>query len=234
MEIIVSAEPLIGISRTSDALGRYYASIFQDEVRARILLSQLQGLGLKTFLCPYHPRLLRLFESINENRDFDICPVHINVVQYSRAMQNYGMVGFARRQLMTVKVGSLPEIALFGMRHASQILTRDFQYASLLLASIEMSSFKRFCPGVAFLHPYMTDLALANENEEFFRLFASFVHKHKAEAGLMTNNIGVLLDKLDKWAIDIACIAGPVNKTGYHMTPDQHRCEELVANTKEK
>ena len=144
------------------------------------------------------------------------------------------MVRFALRQLASMKVGNIPGIVLFGTRHLPQILVRDFRYASLLLASMEMASFRRFHPRVVFLHPQITDLILANGNKEFFRLFASFARKYQAEAGLMTNNTGVLLDKLDRWGIDIACIAGPINRTGYHMTPDKHRCEELIANTRRK
>lgn len=233
MNVIISTEPLIGMSRTSDALGRHYGSIFKDETKAKILLAQLQGLGLKTFLCPNHPQLLKLLGSLNSAGNFEIYPILLNAAEYSRDIQQYGMIGFARTQLSSLKIRNLPRIAFIGMRYLPQILMRDFRYASLLLASLEMAKFGAFHPRAVFLHPQMTDLALANGNEEFFRLFVSLVHdKCKAEAGLMTNNIGVLLEKLDKWDIDIVHIAGPVNRRGYHMKPNQAKCEELIAKAR--
>ncbi|GEM_PF-7009427 len=233
MKAIVSAEPLIGVSRTSNAHTRYYRSVFQNEDKVKILLAQWQSLGLKTFLCPSHHQLLEILGDSSRVMDVEIYPILLDAAQYSKAIQNYGMVGFARRQLTRIKIPHLPGIAYTGVRYLPKILRRDFRYASLLLASMEMASFGRFPARVVFLHPQVTDLALANDNGEFFRLFARFVRsRYKVEAGLMTNNIGVLLDRLDKWSLDITHVAGPVNRRGYHMKPDQSKCEELIAKTK--
>ena len=221
-EMIVNAEPLFEMGNTSSG---------EDDFRARVLLSQLGDLGLRALLCPPHPRLLRAIEDTGSS-GFDIYPVLLDPGRYSREIQSYGEVGFARRELMKAGPRGILVPALIALRHLRGILRRDFRYASLLLASLEMARLRGSRPALVFLHPQATDLALANGNEEFFRLFASLARgKYGAEPGLMTNNTGVLLSRLDEWDIDILYIAGPVNRSGYLMKPDQSRCEELIVST---
>jgi len=230
--VIVSMEPIDGVSSISDSLSRYFATTFRDDNRVKIFLSQLHGLGLESIACSYNARIIDILKSMKGTKDFQVYPIVLNPARSSRDIQNYGMVGFARRRLSSAGIPNLLSLALTSLRHLPGVLKLDYGLLSILLAELELLEFKKFNPKVVFLHPSMSDMALANHNEGFFRLFTTFFHgKHGVEPGIMSNNIGFLLEKLDEWDINVKYVASPINRRGYHMKPDQQKCEELIKKT---
>ena len=227
--VIVSTEPIDGVSSISDSLSRYFATTFRDDNRVKIFLSQLHGLGLESIACSYNTRLIKVLKSMKGTKDFQIHPIVLNPAGISRDIQNYGIVGFAKRRLSSAGIPNLLSLALTSLRYSPGVLKMDYSLLSILLAELELLEFRGFSPRVVFLHPSMSDMALANRNESFFKLFTAFFHgKHGVEPGIMSNNIGFLLEELDEWDINVEYVAGPINRRGYHMKPNQQKCEELI------
>ena len=227
--VIVSTEPIDGVSNISDDLSRYFATTFRDDNRVKIFLSQLHGLGLESIACSYNARIIDILKSMKGTKDFQVYPIVLNPARSSRDIQNYGMVGFARRRLSSAGIPNLLSLALTSLRHLPGVLKLDYGLLSILLAELELLEFKKFNPKVVFLHPSISDVALANCNEAFLKLFSVFFRgKHGVEPGIMSNNIGFLLEKLDEWDIDVEYVAGPINRRGYHSKPNQQKCEELI------
>jgi hypothetical protein len=83
---------------------------------------------------------------------------------------------------------------------------------------------------VVFLHPQITDLALAFGNRLLFELYVRVMRKRfHTEPGLATNNLGWLLPKLKEWNLKIPFLLTPFNPAGFLMKPSQAECETLLA-----
>jgi len=175
MRVIVNAESMMAMSHDSNNRAWRDGRVTQEELKAKVLATQLQGVGLKAFLCPGHANGISIFEEHRHAAEYEIYPVLLNASNYSRDMQQLGMVRFAWKQFRQLGIKNLLGIITIGIRHPRPILMRDFRYASMLLAAMEIAKFKMFHPRVVFLHPQITDLALANGNKDFFKLFANFV-----------------------------------------------------------
>lgn len=230
--LIVSAEPLGGTSTISDKLGRQIGTEFGDETRMKVFLSQLHGLGLDSLTCSPNARIIDVLRSMKGTKDFQVFPMVLDLSRSSRDIQNSGMAGFAKKRISSAGVFSIPNLTVASLRRLPSVLKMDYGLLSILLAELEVLEFRRLDERVIFLHPSMADMALANQNKDFFRSFATFFRgRHGAEPGIMTNNIGCMLEKLDQWRISVDYVAGPVNRRGYHMRPNKHRCEELIRQT---
>jgi len=100
-----------------------------------------------------------------------------------------------------------------------------------ILFEVELASFKSLDPRVVFLHPQITDLALAFGNRPLFELYVKVMRKRfQAEPGLATNNLGWLLPKLKEWNLTVPFVITPFNSSGFLMKPSRADCEALAAS----
>jgi len=79
-----------------------------------------------------------------------------------------------------------------------------------------------------FLHPQLTEIALAGRVSELFTEFAARVRDRGLEAGLLTNNPLVAADLLGERLGVFSAIVSPCNPRGYKMVPDRVTCERLL------
>ena len=161
-----------------------------------------------------------------------VYPIIPNVIGYVREATDYGLVGAARRRVAQMAIADLLKIGVRGVLKAPSVLKRDFNTLMSILFEVEMASFKFLQPRVVFLHPQITDLALAFGNRPLFDLYARVMRRRfNAEPGLATNNLGWLLPKLKEWNLAIPFLLTPFNPGGFLMKPSQLDCETLLAST---
>ena len=85
---------------------------------------------------------------------------------------------------------------------------------------------------MVFLHPQITDLALAFNNRPLFELYVRVMRRRfHTEPGLATNNLGWLLPKLKEWNLTIPFLLTPFNPAGFLMKPSRADCETLLTST---
>jgi hypothetical protein len=160
-----------------------------------------------------------------------VYPIIPNVIGYVREATDYGLVGAARRRVQQMALVDLLKIGIRGALKAPGVLKRDFNTLMSILFEVELASFKSLKPRVVFLHPQITDLALAFGNRPLFELYVRVMRKRfKAEPGLATNNLGWLLPKLKEWNLTIPFLLTPFNPSGFLMKPSRADCEALVAS----
>jgi hypothetical protein len=154
------------------------------------------------------------------------------VIGYVREATDYGLVGAARRRVAQMAILDLLKIGVRGTLNAPGVLKRDFNTLMSILFEVELASFKPLEPRVVFLHPQITDLALAFGNRRLFELYVRVMRKRfHTEPGLATNNLGWLLPKLRQWGLSIPFVLTPFNPGGFLMKPSQADCETLLAST---
>jgi hypothetical protein len=161
-----------------------------------------------------------------------VYPIIPNVIGYVREATDYGLVGAARRRLQQMALVDLLKIGVRGALKAPGVLKRDFNTLMSILFDVELASFKSLEPRVVFLHPQITDLALAFENRSLFELYLSVMRKRfGAEPGLATNNLGWLLSKAKEWNLTIPFLLTPFNPSGFLMKPSRNECAALLSST---
>src|SRR5690242_1739498 len=164
--------------------------------------------------------------------ELQVYPIIPNVIGYVREATDYGLVGAARRRLQQMALVDLLKIGVRGSLKAPGVLKRDFNTLMSILFDVELASFKSLAPRVVFLHPQITDLALAFGNRPLFELYSNVMRNRlHAEPGLATNNLGWLLPKLKEWKLAIPLVLTPFNPGGFLMKPSQADCESLLAST---
>jgi hypothetical protein len=213
---------------TTDFVGRFQspmeiASIFNDAAAAGVdavaTLNQLDVLAALKKTRQTFPAL-------------QVYPIIPNVIGYVREATDYGLVGAARRRVAQMALVDLLKIGVRGALNAPGVLKRDFNTLMSILFEVEMASFKPLKPRVVFLHPQITDLALAFGNRRLFELYVRVMRtRFHTEPGLATNNLGWLLPKLEEWNLAIPFLLTPFNPSGFLMKPSRSDCEALLAST---
>ncbi len=161
-----------------------------------------------------------------------VYPIIPNVIGYVREATDYGLVGAARRRIQQMALVDLLKIGIRGALKAPGVLKRDFNTLMSILFDVELASFKSLEPPVVFLHPQITDLALAFGNRSLFELYVRTMRERfHTEPGLATNNLGWLAPKLKEWNLTIPFLLTPFNPSGFLMKPSRTECEGLLAST---
>jgi len=101
------------------------------------------------------------------------------------------------------------------------VLGKDATKAIKMLIDVEMKIFKDLNVNVIFLQNVFTDLILGYGVKEFFEEYCEHVmKKYNALPGLITQNMPLLLNKLNEWNIKDVVVCSSFNKIGYLMSPD--------------
>lgn len=220
---IVDTAPLAGKSNKSIKQAHLYAKQFSTKESK---LSFLRQNAEQSFLLSYDVDLIPLF-----NKTETIYVTVPNISQYVRDLNNYGLVMMGLRKLLHIGF-DLPFLLPVGLSNCLGVFKKDMGSILSILTEIEMLKLKRLKPKVVFLHPQMTDLFLANNNPEPLRTFLTFVKKrYRVDAGLFTNNVVLLLSKLEQWKISVKYICTPINPRGYLMKPSKQEAEQAIRNS---
>jgi hypothetical protein len=219
---------LIERDSPTDFVGRFQspmemASVFNDAAAA----------GVDAVVTLNHLDVLAALKKTRQTfPSLHVYPVIPNVIGYVREATDYGLVGAARRRVQQMALVDLLKIGIRGALKAPGVLKRDFNTLMSILFDVELASFKSLEPRVVFLHPQITDLALAFGNRPLFELYVRVMRKRfGTEPGLATNNLGWLLPKLKEWNLTIPFLMTPFNPKGFLMKPSQADCEALLAST---
>lgn len=160
----------------------------------------------------------------------EVFPIIPNAIGYVRDATDHGMIGAGLKHLRRLGLGDLIGIGLRGIASAPLVLKKDFVALLRVLIDVEMAAFKRYRPRLVLLHGQMTDVATALGNRAALRAFADVIRsRYGAEPGLVTNNFGTLVPRLEQWGIDIRVVVAPFNPRGFLMKPSREACERLLA-----
>jgi hypothetical protein len=166
-------------------------------------------------------------------QNWDVCALVPNVAGYVREATDYGMFGAGWRRLRRMNPLSWFRLGFQGMLNARGVLRKDFPTLLTLLLELEMANFRRFRPKVVFLHPQMSDLLLAMDHGKAVEKALRKIRRgFGAEPGLATNNLGLLLPRLQTWGLEVPYVLTGVHPRGYGMRPSREKCEEALKEFK--
>src|SRR5579875_3239300 len=146
-------------------------------------------------------------------RDAAVWAVVPNMFAFIRDLTDLGMVGAARARFLRLA--------------PADMLRQDFATGGLLVADMELAGLRALRVTRLFLHPQLTEVALAGGVRELFTGFAARAERLGLEAGLVTNNPLRAAALLGADLARFAAVVAPCNPSGYKMFPSRPACEAL-------
>ena len=196
-----------------------------DEIHA--LCEKAYALGARAILAVFNDAIREALLAFQRWRDVSVWAVVPNMFAFIRDLTDLGLVGAARTRFLRL---TPPEMVRTGLRTISAlggIRRRDLAVGTMLVSDMELAALRELRVTRIFLHPQVTEIALAGGAATVFRALAATAQRLGIDPGLVTHNplraAAVLGPELRRFAPVIA----PCNLKGYKMFPSREACERL-------
>jgi hypothetical protein len=196
-----------------------------DEVHA--LCEKAYALGAHTILAVFDDTIREALVAFQRWRDVSVWAVVPNMFAFIRDLTDLGVVGATRARFMRLTPAAMVRTGFRTMFALDGIRRRDLAIGTMLVSDMELAALRELRVTRIFLHPQVTEIALAGGAATVFRALAATAQRLGIEAGLVTHNplraAAVLGPDLRRFAPIIA----PCNSKGYKMFPNREECERL-------
>lgn len=214
--ILFGDNQFFAVNHISDEKSRAQAIKFKDDETIIKTLDMAREAGVNTFMCTTHDRISNICDIIradsNKYKDFNILPCMPYAHKYANAVTDFGFAGAIKEYVPGNFFGSL-------FKGGVAFLSKDYLSIMELLVDAEMKMFKDINTPVIFLQNVVTDMLLGLNMIEVLVAFQRYVEKkYGAEAGFITMNMPLLLDKLEQHGIQNPIICASINKIGFRMS----------------
>jgi hypothetical protein len=205
---------------------RYVARYTQPE-EIHVACEMARSVGVTSVLAILDGRTAPALREFQRWRDLSVWAVVPNMYAFIRDLTDRGLVGAALARFLRLRPAAMVAIGVNALRELGPLARSDFAAGALWLAQMELAAAQGLRIRRVFLHPQLTEIALAGRVRELFTEFARRVRTLGMEAGLVTNNPVVAAEVLGSDLEYFAAIAAPCNSKGYKMVPDRAACESL-------
>jgi len=190
------------------------------------VLSDVNEIGIKTFMFTTHDRFIPIFDQMRKDttfRDFKLVPCMPYAHKYADAVTELGIVGGVGKYLSG-------NIFLTGIKGAISLVSNDYIEMMKVLVDSELDFVKGFNLEAVFLQNVMTDLLLGLGMYEILGEYYTYIKKkYDVPVGVITMNLVKTTEVFTNVLhIDDVIICSPVNKIGFRMNPSQKEVENLL------
>jgi len=215
-KVIFGDNQFFAVNHLSDEKSRAQSIRFKDDSSIIRVLSQVNSMGIKTFMCTTHDRIANICEHIlNNSAEFDgfkIYPCMPYAHKYANAVTELGIVGTIKQYVPGNIFGTF---AKGGMA----FLNKDFMKLMKIFIDAEMKMFAGIKTPVIFIQNVLVDMILGLKMYEVFAEYDAYIRdKYKSEPGYITMNLPALLDALNSVGIENPIICASINKIGFRMS----------------
>ena len=224
--ILFGDNQFFAVNHVSDEKARAQAIKFKDDSAILKTLDIARETGINTFMCTTHDRIGHIANVIRNNpkkyTGFKIYPCMPYAHKYANAVTDLGISGALKEYVPGNFMGSL-------FKGGVAFLSKDYLSIMELLIDAEMKMFKGINTPVIFLQNVITDLLLGLGMVDVLVAFQKYVEKkYNAEAGFITMNLPLLLDKLEERGIKNPIICASINRIGFRMSGGRELYERLL------
>jgi len=224
--VIFGDNQFFAVNHMSDEKARAQAQRFKDISAIIKVLDYVYDIGIRTFMCTTHEKIADICNHIRENPDrykgFKIYPCMPYAHKYNNAVAELGVLGALKKMIPGNIVGTMAKGGI-------AIVSQNYLAIMEVLVDAEMKMFHGLDTGVIFLQNVVTDLLLGIGMIDFFKRFNEYVQKkYNAEAGFITMNMPLLLERLNECGIENPIICSSINKTGFRMSGGIELYEETI------
>ncbi len=205
-----------------DTVARYSRP---DEIHA--LCEQSYNLGVRNILAVFDDTIREALIAFQGWRDVSVWAVVPNMFAFIRDLTDLGMVGAARARFMRLTPTQMAGIGLHAVGVLDGIRRKDLAVGTMLVSDMELAALRDLRVTRLFLHPQVTEIALAGGATTVFTALAATAERLGIAPGLLTHNpiraAALLGPELRRFAVVIS----PCNPKGYKMFPSREACERL-------
>jgi len=228
--ILFGDNQFFAVNHVSDEKSRAQAIKFKDNESIIKTLDIVREEGLNTFMCTTHDRIANICEYIRSNpvkyNNYKIFPCMPYAHKYANAVTELGIAGTLKQYVPGNFFGSL-------FKGGMAYLSKDYLSIMELLVDSEMKMFKGIETPIIFLQNVLTDLLLGLGMIDVLKAFQIYVEKkYNAEAGFITMNMPLLLQKLDEVKIENPIICSSINIAGFRMSGGKELYEKTLRTKK--
>ncbi|MDP4283520.1 MAG: hypothetical protein Q8891_03790 [Bacteroidota bacterium] len=228
--ILFGDNQFFAVNHASDEKSRAQAIKFKDDKAIITTLDIAREEGLNTFMCTTHDRIANICDFIRSNpekyKDYKIFPCMPYAHKYANAVTELGIAGTLKEYVPGNFLGSL-------FKGGVAYLSKDYLSIMELLIDAEMKMFKGIETPVIFLQNVLTDLLLGLGMIDVLKAFHDYVEKkYNAEAGFITMNMPMLLQKLEEVEIENPIICSSINLVGFRMSGGKELYEKVLKTKK--
>lgn len=224
--ILFGDNQFFAVNHISDEKSRAQAIKFKNDTTIIKTLDIVRETGVNTFMCTTHDRISNITDIIRNNpekyKGFKIYPCMPYAHKYANAVTDLGITGALKEYVPGNFIGSL-------FKGGVAYLSKDYMSIMELLVDAEMKMFKGLETPVIFLQNVITDLLLGLGMIDILVAFQRYIEKkHNAEAGFITMNLPMLLDKLEMAGIRNPIICASINSIGFRMSGGRELYEKTL------
>ena len=205
-----------------------YVARYSQADEIHVALEKARVAGATAALAVLDGRTDRALADFQGWRDMETWIVVPNMYAFIRDLTDLGLVGATWSRFLRLRPSGMVATGWNVARDLRRIARSDFSAGALLLADMERAAARSLRVRRVFLHPQLTEIALAGRVAGLFKEFASRAHALGMEAGLITHNPVVAAEVLGPALRQFAAVVTPCNRKGYKMVPDRASCEALL------
>jgi hypothetical protein len=226
--LILSTRTILGIGQSDHAMQVHTVPPVSISAHLARILDAAAAYEVKAVLSIEAAAVMEPLKVAQRRHGTLTYPVIPNIPSYVRDAGDYGLVGAGVRRLLRLGFGNLARLGYYNYSRIFKVLQKDFNTAIQIFLDVEMAEFRRLQPPAVFLDGQITDLSVAFDNRELLMRFAEVMRdRYHTEPGLVTNNLGFLVSKLQAWDVPIQYLITPCNRPGFAMNPNQVTCESV-------
>jgi hypothetical protein len=224
--ILFGDNQFFAVNHISDEKSRAQSIQFKDDSAIIKTLDIARGADVNTFMCTTHDRIANICDIVRADtekyKDFKIFPCMPYAHKYANAVTELGITGTLKQYVPGNFFGSL-------FKGGVAYLAKDYLSIMELMIDAEMKMFKGLDTPVIFLQNVITDLLLGLGMTDFLTAFSSYVEKkYNAEAGFITMNMPMLLQRLEAAGIENPIICSSINLAGFRMSGGKELYEQVL------
>ncbi len=226
--ILFGDNQFFGVNHISDEKSRLQALHFKNNSAILTVIDHARENDINTFMCTTHDRISSIADIIRQNpftyQDFIMYPCMPYAHKYANAITEFGMLG-AIQQYMP---GNFLTTIFKG---GKAFIIKDYISLMKIFIDTEMKMFNGIDTPVIFLQNIVTDLLLGLNMIEVLKEFNDYIKmKYNAEAGFISMNMPLLLEKLESAGVFNPIICTSINKIGFRMSGGKDLYEHTLKN----
>ncbi len=196
-----------------------------DEVHA--LCEKAYSLGARAVLTVFDDTVREALADFQRWRDMEVWAVLPNMFAFIRDLTDRGLIGAARARFMRLTPPQMARTAFRAMLHLGSIRRQDLAAGTMQVCEMELAGLRGLRVTRLFLHPQVTEIALAGGAAPVFTALAATAERLGIGAGLVTHNPLRAAEVLGHELHCFAAVIAPCNVKGYKMFPNREACERL-------
>jgi hypothetical protein len=225
--VLFGDNQFFGVNHMSEEKARMQAMRFQHIGAVIEVLDDAYAEGIRTFMCTTHQRMSEVCDYFRTNREkypgYKFYPCLPYAHKYANAAAELGVLGAIR--------SFLPQENALGalLKGGMSLARKDIEGLAELLVGAELKMFQGLDTPIIFLQNVATDFLLGLGFDEAFKIFADCVReRYQAEAGFITMNAPLLLQRLEKVGLKNPIICANINKIGFRMCGGMQAYDQMI------